>query len=184
MHAALDRNVGVGDGRSEQLAQRTQVKRIRRRHAPPLLQHVLELLKNGVLQNRVDDEHQRGHDTRKEARHALVLDDGDERANGRRGLGLCAAGERLVRFGLAPGRHARVDDPDGVGEEHRGAAGKGARNHRLDRREVLGRADSLDGGLFEARPGPLIPLLLVRIFHMAHLLSLSHVTHSSSRQSW
>ena len=54
-------------------------------------------------------------------------------------------------------RHARVDDPDRVGEQDRGAAGDGARDHRLDGRELAAGAAGLGGGAVEEGPRPLIP---------------------------
>lgn len=160
MHPALDSDVGVGDAGGQQLAQSTKVESILGCDSSPLLQHLLQLLEHGVLEDRVDDQDQRRHDTSEQARGALITDEGEERAKRRwrflRGCG-CAR-ERLVGgFGFAR-RHARVDDPDGVGHEDGCAAGEGAGHHGLDRGELGGGATGFERSLLEEGAGPFVPL--------------------------
>lgn len=159
VHPALDSNVRVGDAGSQQLAQRTKVERILGCDPPPLLQHLLQLLEDGVLQDRVDDQDQRRHDASEQARGALIADEGEERAKRRWRLlrGCRCARERLVGgFGFAR-RHARVDDPDGVGHEDGCAAGEGACHHGLDRGELGGGATGFERSLLEEGAGPFVP---------------------------
>lgn len=60
-------------------------------------------------------------------------------------------------------RHARVHDPDRVGDEHRCAAGERSRNHGLDRGELLRRATSLQRSLLEEGPRELIPVVVYEV---------------------
>lgn len=157
MHPALDRDVGVCDARRKQLAQRAQVKGILWRNPPPLLQILLHLLKHRVLQDGVDDQHKSRHDARPQAQRPLVAQQREKRAErGGRFRRRTAGQGRLVGLRLAS-RHARVDNPDGVCDEHGCAAGEGAREHRLDGGELHRRAAGLDCGLFEEGAGPFVP---------------------------
>jgi hypothetical protein len=162
MHPALHSNVGVRDTRGQQLAQRTQVKGILWCNAPPLLQHLLQLLEDGILEDGVDDQDQGRHDAGEQARRALVTHEGEEGAEGGRGF-LCGCGcarERLVRAFRLARCHARVYDPDGVGHEDGGATGEGARHHGFDRGELGGGATGFERGLFEEGASPFVPWML------------------------
>ena len=118
VHAALNCDVRVRDTRSEQLAQRAHVEGIFRCDPPLLLEEVLHLLEDGVLQDGVDHQNQRGSHAGEEAQGPFLADQCEQR--GERGGRLGGRGARehgLVRVVLAR-RHARVDDPDGVREQH------------------------------------------------------------------
>ena len=136
MHPALDGDIRVRDARGEELAEGAEIEGVGRGDTALLLEHVLQLLEDGVLQDGVDDEDEGGHDAGEEAQRALIADDGEQggQGGGRSG-GLCAREHLLVGLGLAR-RHARVDDPDGVGDEDGCAARDGAGDHRLDRGEL------------------------------------------------
>lgn len=140
MHAALHRDIRVRDTRRQQLAQRTYQEDVERPQFPPLLHHLLQLLKDGVLQDRVDDQHQRRHHAREQRQRPFLPDERQERTH-RRGslLGRRAWNERLVGLRVALARrHARVDDPDGVREQHRRRPSNGTRDHTLKGRETVG----------------------------------------------
>jgi hypothetical protein len=157
MHPRLDGDIWICDASCKQLAHRTEVKCILRRDPPLLLQKLLHLLEKGVLQNRIDNQHQCRHDAREQAGRALITDERKERAKRRRRLdGLCSRQNLLLGIVLAR-RHARVDDPDGVCDKHRRAAGKRACEHRLDGGELHRRAASFERGFFEPRAGPFVP---------------------------
>ena len=162
MHPALHSDVRVRNARCQQLAQRTQVESILGCNTPPLLQHLLELLKHGILENGVDDQDQRRHDTGEQARRALITNESEEGAKSR-GRFLCGcrrAWERLVGgFGLAC-RHARVDDPDGVCHEDGCATGEGACHHGFECGELGRGATGFERSLFEEGASPFVPLLL------------------------
>lgn len=53
--------------------------------------------------------------------------------------------------------HSRVDHPDWVCDENGGAPRDSSGDHRLDSRELLGRAGGTDCCSFEEGTGPLIP---------------------------
>lgn len=157
VHPALDRDVRVCDAGCEQLAQGTEVESILGRDSALLLEEVLHLLEHGVLQNGVDDEDKRRRDTGEEAQRALLADQGEQGAERRgRGLRRRAGQDLLVGLGLAR-RHARVDDPDGVCEQHRGGPGDGARDHGFDRRELARGAAGLERGFLEEGARPFVP---------------------------
>ena len=120
VHAALDRDVRVGDTRSEQLAQRAHVERIFGCDPPLLLEEVLHLLEHGVLQDGVDHQDQRGSHAGEQAQGSLLADQREQRGERGGRLGGRGSGQYgLVRVVLAR-RHARVDHPDGVREQHGG----------------------------------------------------------------
>ena len=157
MHPALHRDIRVRDTGREQLTQRTHVKRVLGRNPPLALQHVLHLLKHGVLQDGVDNEDQRRRNTSEQAQRALLADQREQRGKRAGSFGGRRAREDLlVGLGLA-GRHARVDDPDGVCEEHGCRAGDGAGNHGLDGGELAGGAAGLERGFFEEGASPFVP---------------------------
>ncbi len=58
---------------------------------------------------------------------------------------------------MLAGHHARVDDPDGVGDEHGRAAGEGAGDYGFDCCKSFGGAAGADGGAFEGGAGPFVP---------------------------
>lgn len=166
MRPALDRDVRIRQARRGQLAQRAEQEGVaradRRRLAPPL-QRVLQLLEDGVLQDRVDDEDQGRQHAREERAEAFVPEQGAQGVEGGgapfpRGAG---AGEAFFvrwgrRRGLA-GRHARVDDPDGVCGDDGGGAGDGAGDHGLEGGELFGGAACALGGALEEGAGPFVP---------------------------
>lgn len=118
VHPALDGDVRVRDARGEQLAQGTEVEGVLGCDTPLLLQEVLHLLEHGVLQDGVDDQHQGRSNTGKEAQGTLLANQSKQSSEcGGRLDGRRARQDLLIGLILA-GRHACVDDPDGVGEEH------------------------------------------------------------------
>jgi hypothetical protein len=168
MHLALNRDVRVRNTRSEQLPQRTEHKRNTRGDLALLLHRVLHLLKQRVLQDGVQDQHERGDDAAEQGLRALLLHQGDQRRDGARvplarGPGLPGA-LLLLEVPLAC-RHARVDDPDGVRQDHGGAAGEGARHHGLERRQLLVRPAGLGRRRLEERPAPLVPVVVDEVGH-------------------
>jgi len=165
MHAALDRDVRVCDGRRDQLAQRAQEEGNSGRDPFLLLQHILQLLKDRILKDRVDDEHQCRHHARKQRLWSLLPEQCQQRPYRRRCLrALHPWQQALIRLLVAlASRHARVDDPDGVREQDRRRAGNGARNHGFDGSEFLGGAPGCYGCLLKARPRPLIPVVVDEI---------------------
>lgn len=169
VRAALDSNVRVRDARREQLAQRTEVKTIGRGDAPALLDHALQLLEDGVLQDRVDDEHERRQHASEQSSRALITDDGEQGRDGARGsallrLALVARQHGLVALRFAS-RHARVDDPDGVRHHNGRAAGDGASSHGLQRRQFPTWAVGGHGRFEEPRPGPFVPVVVDEVGH-------------------
>jgi hypothetical protein len=64
---------------------------------------------------------------------------------------------------LLAGGHARVDDPDGVGDDDGCRAGNGACNHGLDRGELLVGAAGGGSGLFEKGTRPLVPVVVDKV---------------------
>ena len=166
MHATLDGDVRVRNARRKQLAQSTKVETIRRRHPTLLLQNLLQLLEEGILQDRVDNEHESGYDARKETREALIPDNRQERANsGRlRGFGLLLRTLSGISISLSfARRHARVDDPDRVCNKHGSATCQRARDHALDGRELAARAAGFDRRLLEPCSGPLVPVVVDKV---------------------
>lgn len=159
MHPRLDRDVRVGDAGGDQLAQRAEQEGDEGRDAPLLLQHVLQLLEDRVLQDGIDDEDERRHDAREQRLRPLLLEQRGQRADGARRLRCRRAWQRRPRVRALPRRHARVDDPDRVGEEHRRGAGDGAGHHGLEGCELCGAAGLAAGGL-EGGARPLVPVVV------------------------
>lgn len=160
MHPRLDRDVRVGDARRKQLAEGTEVEGVGGCDAAALSKAVLELLEDGVLQDGVDDEDEGGHNAGEQPGGAFLPDESEQCAErGRRLRGLRTREDGLIRLGLAR-RHARVDDPDGVCDEHSRAACNGARYHGLDGRELLGGPASLERGLLEESTRPFVPVVV------------------------
>ena len=160
VHLALDRDVGVGHGGGKELAKGAEEEGDGGGHLAPLLDGILHLLKQGVLKNGVDDEHQGREDAGEQGLGALLLQQGHESPDGARGLGGLGAGLDVALLVLLARGDARVDDPDGVGDDDGGGAGNGSRNHGLDRGELLAGAAGLGGGRLEEGAGPLVPVVV------------------------
>lgn len=164
VHAALDGDVRVRHAGGEELAQSTEEEGNGGGHLAALLDVVLHLLKERVLKNGVDDEHQGGEHAGEEGLGTLVLEERHQRADGG-GLGGLALGALLeVVLGvLLAGGDAGVDDPDGVGEDDGRRAGNGARNHGLNGGELLVGAAGGGSGLFEEGARPLVPVVVDKV---------------------
>lgn len=162
MHLALNSNVGVGDGGGKELADGAKEEGNGGGDLSALLDGVLHLLKKCVLEDWVDDEHQGGDDAREESLGALVLEESHEGADGGRGGGslLSLAGLEIAFVVLLARGDARVDDPDGVGEDDGSRTSNGTGNHGLDGRELLVGAASRSGSLLEERARPLVPVVV------------------------
>ena len=142
MRARLDRDVRVCNAGGGQLAQGAEQEAVGGSHLATLLEHLLQLLEDGVLQDRVDDQDERGQHAGEQASGTILADDLEE---GRESVGLAlllrchlavlGGKERLARLFLACG-HASVDDPDGVGDEDGGGTGESARGHGLESAEA------------------------------------------------
>lgn len=63
--AALDGQIGVCDRGGNEFANGTEIERVGRSDLSSCLEHVLQLLKDCVLKDRVDDQYQRRHDAGK-----------------------------------------------------------------------------------------------------------------------
>lgn len=166
VHLRLDGDVRVGDAGGEELAEGAQDKGDAGGDAALLLDHVLHLLKEGVLQDGVDDEDEGGDHAAEQGLGPLLLEEGEQGADGGRAalpLGARLAGALLLLNVLLARRHARVDDPDGVGEDDGGGAGEGAGHHGLDRGQLGGRAPGLYGGGLEKGPRPLVPVVVDKV---------------------
>lgn len=170
VHLALDGDVRVGYRRGEQLADGAEDEGDGWGDvvpAPPLVR-VLHLLEQGVLQDGVDDQHERGHDAAEERLRAFVAQQGHQGAEGSRlfilllRAGATSGGLTLdLVLDLAPARgHAGVDDPDGVREDDGGGAGEGAGDHGLDRGQLLAGAAGAGGGGLEEAARPLVPVVV------------------------
>jgi hypothetical protein len=162
MRPTLDRNIRISNARRRQLPDRTQIKRVRRRHAPPLLERVLQLLENGVLKNWIDDEDERGQHASEERSRALVADqrhEGPDRGGCFLLWTLLAPRERILLM-LFPRRHPCIHHPDGIRQQDRRRPGDGACDHALDRRELLARTAGLLRRFFKEGPGPFIPVVV------------------------
>ena len=162
MHPALNRNIRIRNTRRQQLPQRPQIKRISRRNPPPLLQTILQLLKNSILQDGINNQHKRRHHTREQPRGTLLPQQRKERPKGRRRLRLRRSRQRIIRLRLA-GRHPRVNHPDRVRNEHGCAARERTRKHGLHGGEFLAGAPGLERRLFEERPRPFVPVVVDEI---------------------
>lgn len=168
MHLRLDRDVRVGDASGEELAEGAEHKGDAGRDAALLLNHVLHLLEQGVLQDGVDDEDEGGDDAAEEGLGPLLLEQGQQGADGGRAalaLGAGLAGALLLLDVALARRHARVDDPDGVGQDDGGGAGEGAGHHGLERRQLGARAAGLLRRLLEEGPRPLVPVVVDEVGH-------------------
>lgn len=164
MHPALHRNIRIRDPRRQQLPHRPQEEHIQRLHLPPSLQHIPQLLEDRILQYRVHNQHQRRQHARKQCRGAFVSKKREEGPDCswlfRGGRGLECGEFFFVGGGGEGGRtggHARIDDPDGVRDEHGGGAGEGAGEHGLEGCELFGGAGGADGGALEEGAGVFVP---------------------------
>lgn len=177
VHLALDGDVRVGDGGGEELAEGAEEEGHGGRDVALAagLEHVLHLLEEGVLQYGVDDEDEGGDDAAEEGQRALLPEQGHERADGGgrpraalHGLGAAAFDDELLRGRerLLARRHARVDDPDGVRQDHGRGPRQRARHHGLGRRQLPRRPPGLGGGgLLEEGPRPLVPVVVDEVGH-------------------
>lgn len=163
MHLALDGDIRISHAGRKQLTSRAQEESQSGRHLPPLLDGILHLLEEGILQDGVDNQHQGRDDTGEQSLGALILEESQKGADGAGLLGGGSTGQSLILAfggsGLACG-HARVDDPDGVGQNDGGGAGDGAGDHRLNGRELLGGPTGLDGGRLKEGARPFVPVVV------------------------
>jgi hypothetical protein len=157
---ALDRDIWVGDAGSEQLPQSTQKEGDSGSYPLLLLEYILQLLKDRVLQYRVDNQYQSRHNTRKQSLRAFLSDQGQQCSHCCRCLRWSYA---IYLFALLPCRHPCVDDPDWVCEQDRCGSSNGTRNHRLDGCEPLRGTPSIDSGLLEGSPGPFVPVVVYKV---------------------
>lgn len=160
MHLALDRDVRVRDGGGKELAESAEKEGNRRRHLALLLDRILHLLKEGILEDGVDDQDEGRHHTGEQGLGPLVLEEGHEGPDGARGPGRLGAGLEVTGLRLLARGDAGVDDPDGVRHEDGRGAGEGTGEHGLDRGELLVGAAGRDGALLEEGLGPLIPVVV------------------------
>lgn len=168
MSSRLDSDVRVSDGGGCELAQSTEVEAVLGCDTTTLLNRLFQLLENGVLEDRVDDQHKSWQHTREESHEALILDDSQKRADGAGAelLGLCSllgGKSTLVALVLA-GCHASVDDPDGVGDEHGCASSNRTSDHALQCAELasVGTVGSLCS-LDESSTGPFVPVVVDKV---------------------
>lgn len=165
MHLALNSDIRVCHRCGKELAQGSQHECHGRRNLPLLLHRILHLLKECVLQDGVDDQHQRRDDAGEQGLGPLVFQEGHERANRAGSLAAlgngagAGAGLDIIRV-LAARGDARVDDPDRVCDDDGRRAGDGARDYGLNGRELLAGAAGAAGGLFEEGPGPFVPVVV------------------------
>ncbi|KAI6769967.1 hypothetical protein HG530_004596 [Fusarium avenaceum] len=119
MHLRLDGDVRVSDGGSKQLAQGAKEEGDNGGHLASLLDRILELLKQSVLKNRVDDENKSWDDTSEKSLRTLVLQEKKQSADGAGSLGRLGrlAGLDILRLLLLASGNAGVDNPDGVGDD-------------------------------------------------------------------
>lgn len=82
MHLALEGDVGVGDGGGKELAEGAKEEGDGGGDFCPLLDGISQLLKEGVLEDGVDDEDESGGEASKESLRALVPEQGDEGGQG------------------------------------------------------------------------------------------------------
>lgn len=138
--ARLNGDVRVGDAGGSELSESAEQEAVACGDLPALLEHLLELLEDGVLQDRVDDQHESRQDTGEETRDAVFTDnlkEGRERVGrflllGRSGSLALFGGEDGLAGLLLACRHAGVDHPDGVGDKHSSRASDGAGSHGLE----------------------------------------------------
>lgn len=132
MHPALHRDIRIGNPCCHQLPNCAKEKHIAGQNsATSLLQNIFQLLENRILQNRVDDEDERGENTGEERCGTFFSEEGKE---GRDGGGLArrlSGRGRIGGGGRGSSGHARVNHPNRVCDEDRSAAGQGASDHRF-----------------------------------------------------
>ncbi len=161
MHPRFNRDIWVSDAGGEELPERTQKESDERADTLLLLplNHILQLLEDGVLQNWVDDQHQRWHHTGEQSSWALLSHQRQERINS----GWCHWCRRAWEGGLRrralASSHSCVDYPDWVGEEDRGRSSYGASHDRLDCGELCGAAGLACSGL-EGAARPFVPVVI------------------------
>lgn len=163
MHPALDGDVRICDRSGEDLAQGTKVECILGSDPSPALQDVLQLFEDGVLQDRVDHQHQRRKNTSKKSLGAFLVKKLQQRPDGRwLLLGRRARQGWLLDVGLASS-HAGVNNPDGVGDQNRCTASESTSNHRFDGGELLRGPAGPHSGLLKRSPRPFIPIVVHEI---------------------
>jgi hypothetical protein len=178
----LDRDVRVRDARGGQLAEGSEQEAVGCGHLATLLEHLLQLLEDGVLQDRVDDQDECGQHAGEQTSRTVLADDLEE---GRQSAWLAsllhfhvADLDGLFGLGLAGG-HAGVDDPDRVGDEHGGRAGESTRGHGLEGAEarlLKSAGEVVSAELIPWRRG--VSCVMLRAIH-----DIQHA-YSSNRQSW
>lgn len=160
MGTGLDSDVWVRDASSSKLAQGSKQEAVSGGHLPAPLEHLLQLLEDGVLENRVDDQDQSWQHAGEEACRTILTDDLEEGGQRvRRTFLLCDSWDfallswknRLAGLRLACS-HAGVDDPDRVCDQYSGGTSEGTRSHRLE----SGQAGPLHGP-DKVVPGELVP---------------------------
>ena len=82
MHATLNRDVRIRNTRRQQFPNRPQKKHVPRGRFSPLLQHVSQLLEDGVLQYRIDDENESGQDAGEKRLGAFGAEEFEKGAEG------------------------------------------------------------------------------------------------------
>lgn len=135
----LDRDVGVCDAGRRQLTDRTKYEAVSRSDLSPLLQQLLQLLEDGVLQDRVDHQDQCREHAGEEAQETLLthnLEEGRDRVRSplllsRRRVALGTGEGRVIRL-LFTSCHTGVHHPDRIGDHDSRTAGKSAGRHRLN----------------------------------------------------
>lgn len=172
----LDRDVRVRHRRREEFAQGAQEESDGWCHAALFLHSILHLLKERILQNGVDDEHQCGQNTGKESLWAFVAKQGHDCCKGAGRLGRFAArssarGSSLfciprlcLLFNLVlPCSHSCIDDPDRVGHDNCRRTGNGTGNHALDGGELFCCATGLFGGTLEKGACVLVKVVVYEV---------------------
>lgn len=164
MGLGFDGDIWVCYGGSKQLAQGTQEEGNGGRYPPFLLDRVLELFEQGILQDWVDDQHQRGQDAGKKGLRSFILQQCHDSSQRARGFGRLGTREGLLVLDLMlPRGHAGVDDPYRICTDDRGRTGDGTGYHTLHSCQLLGWAASLLGGALEKGAGPLIEVVVDKV---------------------
>lgn len=164
MHLTLDSNIGICNARCKELAESAEEEGHHRGHFALLLDRILHLLKERVLQNGVDDEHESRQHAGEERLRPFVLKKGHQRAHGRGLLPALGGLARLLGITLAltlgPRGNAGVDDPDGVGDDDGRGTGNGTSQDGLNGCELGLGAAAADSSLLEESLGPFIPVVV------------------------
>lgn len=156
MCARLDGDVRVRDRSSSELAKSSQQEAISRADFSTFLKSLLELLEDGILEDRVDDQHQSRQNTCKQPGEAVFPDDLCQSRDCAGGFGLpwllaLFGGESLGGLVLA-GSHAGVYDPDRIGKHDCCGTSESSGCHGLERAQLLLASRSLEKGAGELVP--------------------------------